>query len=60
MAPASRFNVTVKGLVPELMDEGFGATIISDLAIFVERSMYADAGGVVWAAGTVATATRLP
>jgi hypothetical protein len=26
----------------------------------VERALYTDAGGVMWAAGTNATATRLP
>ena len=58
MAPALQRGVN--GLVPELVNEGFGATITSDLPIFVERAMYSDAGGVTWAAGTVATATRLP
>jgi hypothetical protein len=58
--PASRFNVSVNALVPELVNEGFGAWITSDLPIFVEREMDGDAGGVVWAAGTVAPATRLP
>ena len=60
VAPASRFNVGVNSLVPELVNEGFGASITSDLPIFVERAMYSDAGGVVWAAGTVSPATRLP
>jgi hypothetical protein len=52
--------VGVNNLVPELVNEGFGASITSDLPIFVERAMYSDAGSVVWAAGTVTTATRLP
>jgi hypothetical protein len=52
--------VPVAEQVPELSNEGFGALITADQPIFVERSMYSDAGGVTWAAGTVATATRLP
>jgi hypothetical protein len=65
--PASRFNVGVTGTgglpadgVPELVDTTFGVLIESDVAIAVERAMYSDAGGVVWAAGTNASATRLP
>ena len=58
----SRFNVdTGPGtLVPELSDERFGALIVSDQPIAVERAMYSNAGGQVWAAGTNATATALP
>jgi hypothetical protein len=60
--PKSRFNVdTGPGtLVPELNDERFGALIVSDQPIAVERAMYSNAGGQVWAAGTNATATALP
>jgi hypothetical protein len=61
--PTSRFNIHVSGLdsmVPELVDESFGARIESTQPIFVERSMYTDANGVTWAAGTNATATRMP
>ena len=46
--------------VPELADERFGALIVADQPIAVERAMYANAGGQVWAAGTSATATPLP
>jgi hypothetical protein len=46
--------------VPELADEEFGAAIKSTQPIVVERAIYLDAGGVVWSAGTNATATRLP
>jgi hypothetical protein len=46
--------------VPELADENFGAILTSDQPIAVERSMYANANGQVWAAGTNATATPLP
>jgi YVTN family beta-propeller protein/autotransporter-associated beta strand protein len=61
--PTSRFNIGVTGpgsQVPELTDESFGTVIASTQPVIVERSFYADAGGVIWAAGTNATATRLP
>jgi hypothetical protein len=38
----------------------FGAIIGSDKPIVVERAMYWNVNGEVWAAGTNATATRLP
>jgi hypothetical protein len=46
--------------VPELADESFGATIVSDRPVFAERALYSNANGVFWAAGSVATATALP
>ena len=46
--------------LPELANESFGATIESTQPIMVERAMYSDANGQVWAAGTNATATRMP
>ncbi len=46
--------------VPELANERFGAVITSDQPIVVERAMFWDANGQFWAAGTNATATRLP
>jgi hypothetical protein len=58
----SRRNVAVTGPgsdVPELANESFGTVIHSTQPIVVERSMYTDANGVTWAAGTNATATRL-
>jgi autotransporter-associated beta strand protein len=60
--PASRFNVqTGEGTsVPEVANKRFGAVITSDQPIVVERAMYSNAGGQTWAAGTNATATRLP
>jgi hypothetical protein len=62
--PTRRFNISITGdagsMVPELADEAFGAAIESTQPIAVERAMYSDATGVVWAAGTSATATRLP
>jgi hypothetical protein len=45
--------------VPELVDEAFGAVIESTLPIVVERSLYNNANGVVWAAGSNAVATPL-
>jgi hypothetical protein len=47
-------------LVPEIDNEEFGAIIDSTQPIVVERAMYLDANGVVWAAGSNATGTRLP
>jgi hypothetical protein len=47
-------------LVPELANESFGVLISSRQPIAVERALYTNANGVVWAAGTNATATRLP
>jgi hypothetical protein len=61
--PTSRLNIAVTGPgsdVPELADENFGTSLVSTQPIIVERSMYTDANGVVWAAGTNATATRIP
>jgi hypothetical protein len=46
--------------VPELADESFGARIESTQPIVVERSVYSNANGITWAAGTNATGTRLP
>ena len=61
--PTSRFTISVTGPgshVPELANESFGTTITSTQPVIVERALYADAEGVNWAAGTSATATRLP
>jgi hypothetical protein len=62
--PATRFNVAVLpgegSMAPELTNESFGALIESTHPIVVERSVYTNANGVIWAAGTNATATRLP
>lgn len=59
----SRFNVSVKDLFPQAVNERFG-TLIESLGatpaqIVVECATYANAGGVTWAAGTNAPATRL-
>jgi autotransporter-associated beta strand protein len=58
--PQSRLNVAVGVEAPELQNETFGALIESTAAIAAERAMYSDANGVIWAAGTSATAVRLP
>ena len=61
--PRSRYTVSIAGPasdVPELADEAFGARIEASRPIVVERAMYSNALGVTWAAGTNATATRLP
>jgi len=38
----------------------FGTVVTSDQPIVVERAMYWDANGQTWAAGTNATASKLP
>jgi hypothetical protein len=60
---ASRITVGVtgpQGAAPELVNETFGTLIESTQPIIVERSLYSNANGIMWAAGTNATATRLP
>jgi hypothetical protein len=57
----SRATVAVgAALEPEITEGSFGVDITSSIPIVVERAMYGNANGVVWAAGTSATATRLP
>ena len=60
--PTSRFTVPVQPFspTPPAGGETFGAIITSNQPIVVERALYFDANGVLWAAGTNATATRLP
>lgn len=60
--PTSRFNVrTGPGTpVPELTEESFGGLITSDQPIAVEKALFWNAAGQIWAAGTNANATRLP
>jgi hypothetical protein len=58
---ASRVTVSVNpSEIPELTDARFGAHITSSLPIVVERSMYSNANGQFWAAGTNAPATPSP
>ena len=58
----SRFNVQVNAAVPELADESFSAVVevLNGVAIAVERALYNNANGVVWAGGTNATAAKIP
>ncbi|HEY8548346.1 MAG TPA: hypothetical protein VIL35_00205, partial [Vicinamibacterales bacterium] len=63
MAPERRFNIAIAGPgsdVPELADEPFGILIESTQPIVAERSLYMNAGGVMWASGTNAAGTVLP
>jgi len=64
LQPSRRFNIAITGDassdVPALANEAFGAAIESTQPIAVERAMYSNANGVVWAAGTSATGTPLP
>lgn len=59
----SRLNVAVGAEFPEAAGRRFGAIVESvgtaPVQIIVERAMYNDAGGVTWAGGTSALATRL-
>jgi hypothetical protein len=60
-AGRATFGVTgPDGAAPELVNEAFGTLIESTQPIVVERSLYSNANGVTWAAGTNATATALP
>jgi Tol biopolymer transport system component len=63
LLPQSRFNVAVRQEFPETFGRGFGAVIESlgpsAVPIVVERAMYNDAQGTVWAAGSDALGTRL-
>ena len=58
----SRHNVHVREDAPELAEASFGALVevTNGVGIVVERSMYWNSGGVVWAAGTNSAATRIP
>ena len=61
--PTSRTNVDVAAAFPEAAGRVFGAVVESvgpsPAQIVVERAVYYNAGGVTWAAGTNALATRL-
>ena len=60
---SSRTNVSVDVEFPAAVGRRFGALIETQGAtpaqIVVERAMYSNANGVIWAAGTNALATRL-
>jgi hypothetical protein len=62
LAGGSRTNVAVAFDFPNAVDRRFGIVVTAenpDAQIAVERAMYSNAGGVVWAAGTNAVATRV-
>lgn len=64
LQPSSRVNVPINAdTFPEAVNRRFGALVESlgtnPAQIVVERAHYWDAGGVTWAAGTNALATRL-
>jgi hypothetical protein len=59
VAPQTRVNVPVSSSTPNV-EVHFGTVINSNEPIVVERAMYWDAAGETWAAGTNATATKLP
>jgi hypothetical protein len=57
-----RTNVVIATEFPNAIGKRFAAIVDaarSDAAIVVERAMYSNAGGVVWAAGTNAVGTKL-
>jgi hypothetical protein len=60
--PNARLTVTTGpgSMVPELANESFGVSLVADRPIFVEHAVYANANGIVFAAGGAATASELP
>jgi len=64
VGPHSRTTVSVSAEIAEAAGKRFGAIIESlgatPAEIVVERAMYTSPGGVTWAAGTDAVATKLP
>jgi hypothetical protein len=58
----SRFNVDVSTMAPELANQEFGAIVevIAGAPVIVERALYSNSGGVLFAAGTASPAVRLP
>jgi hypothetical protein len=61
VAASTRFTLPVSQFdVPGIANERFGVLIESNQPIAVERALYWDANGTVWAAGSNATASRLP
>ncbi len=63
LPPSSRTNVSVQVEFPAAADRRYGAVVqtlgATPAQIVVERAMYANANGVIWAAGTNALATKL-
>jgi hypothetical protein len=64
LPPSSRTNVPIALDFPEAQGRRFGGIVdstgASQAQIVVERAIYGDAGGVVWAAGSNALGTRIP
>lgn len=62
VAPNSRFNVYVNGVVPELFNEEFAAIVesLNSVPIAVERSTYSPAFGQPMAAGSNSVGVRVP
>jgi len=59
--PASRVTVSVDpSQIPELSNARFSTHVTSSIPIVVERSMYSNANGQFWAAGTNAPGTPRP
>ncbi len=69
LVPNARFTVDLGEAFPTLAGESVGVIVesmgqtsggaVTPMPIVVERAMYSDAGGVVWAAGSNLVATRL-
>lgn len=61
VAANSRFNVDVARMFPESANRRFATLVdaIDPIDLVVERAMYSNAAGVVWAAGTNASATAV-
>jgi hypothetical protein len=63
LLPSSRESLPVSLVFPEAAGRRFGTVVESFGApapeIVVERAMYGDADGVVWAAGSNVVGTRL-
>jgi WD40-like Beta Propeller Repeat len=60
LPPHSRVSVAMSRF-PDLVSQNFGTLVESDGPdIVVERAMYSNFGGIVWAAGTAALGTPLP
>ena len=62
LAPFSRRNIFVNSDVPELGDGVFSADVqvLNFQPIAVEKALYWNSGGEVFAGGTNVTATRMP
>jgi Tol biopolymer transport system component len=61
LQPNSRTSVAVSAQFPDAAGKRFGAVIESDgVNLVVERSMYNDVNGVIWAAGTAVLGTPIP